>query len=489
MSILYYRDNRISCLGVFVMFDKKKAFSYIELLFGMVIVVVIFSASVPFITKKSQSQPALPGAFACFSAYDDNFGDFRLFQTMQRGTENFTELIDVTDVGGCVFYQQKNTNNYNVTIIGGGGAANKLVNDRVTLGEDGQTIQIPNTTLAGVWDENNALVVRHCRNSGLKNAVVPYEKEHDYCVGKGGASHRRLNLGSTEQDEQTYTELLGVYHDLLYEAKTNIDTVTYVGLGNGVLDEDDLNALNILNNSADKTNIINGIDRYLGLGVAARASVAEKERLFELAKRLRALISNNSYTATGNHGGQGGYSRFVIYDKHPLECLNGFGDCVARGGIGGGFDGTNVITANPDNGEAVNSMLADIRASITEGVADKTVLQNNIGHAGRHGSLVVREIPRETIVRELNTPECVKKQSEITSAYNEYINHLFDDCSFSLSKGFVCSGNLSNKYYDSYQAKVNEYESMCKYEERIVDYEYAPGDSPVANGGAIIISW
>ena len=87
---------------------KKKAFSYIELLFGMVIVVVIFSASLPFITKKSQSQPALPGTFMCFSAYDEDYGGFRLFQTMQRGSENFTELEDVTGVGGCTFYKQKN---------------------------------------------------------------------------------------------------------------------------------------------------------------------------------------------------------------------------------------------------------------------------------------------------------------------------------------------------------------------------------------------
>ncbi len=468
---------------------KKKAFSYIELLFGMVIVVVIFSASVPFITKKSQSQPAFPGTFMCFSAYDDDFGGFRLFQTMQRGTENFTELADVTDVGGCVFYKQKNINSYNVTVVGGGGAANKLIDNRVTLGEDGQTIQIPNTTLAGVWDENNALTVRHCRNSGLKNAVMPYEREHDYCVGMGGVAHRQANLGSTQQDEQTYTELLGVYHDVLYEARTNIDTVSYVGLGNGVLDADDLNALNILTNSTNKTNVIDGVRRYLNLNPAAKTSVSEKEKLFVVAKTLRNLILNNSYTSNGNHGGQGGYSRFVVYDKHPLDCLNGFGDCVAAGGVGGGFDGTAAITANHDNGEAINSMLADMQTRIEEGVTDRTVLQNGMGQAGNHGTLVENEIPRNTIVRELTTPECINKQAEVTTAYNEYLNHILDGCYFSLSRGFVCSGNISGKYFAAYQAKSNEYESMCKYEEHIVDYEYIPGDSPVANGGAIIISW
>lgn len=365
---------------MYFMLHKKKAFSYIELLFGMVIVVIIFSASMPFVTRKSASQPALPGAFACFTAFDNDLGQWRLFQTMKRGDGNFSELQDVTTTG-CVFYKQKNINSYNVSVIGGGGAASKA-NPSVSLGMDGQIISIPNTNLVGVWDENNALTIRACRNAGLKRAIIPYEKEFDYCVGQGGVAHRQTGVGSNGSDERVYSELLGVYQDMLYESRTNVDTVNYVGLGNGALDDDDYDTLNYLTNGTNKNNIRNAVAHYLSLNDAQKHSISEKEDLFEATKRLRTLISNNNYTATGSHGGMGGYTRFVLYDKHPLDCLNGFGDCVARGGVGGGFDGTTLTPVVLGDGE-LNNMLENINSRIKTGVNDVATLSAYMGEAGK----------------------------------------------------------------------------------------------------------
>ncbi len=374
---------------MYFMLHKKKAFSYIELLFGMVIVVIIFTASIPFVTRKSLSQPALPGAFACFTAFDNDLNQWRLFQTMKRGDGNFSELQDVTTTG-CVFYKQKNINSYNVSVIGGGGAANlnrSASSRQFAVGLDGQTISIPNTNLAGVWDENNALTIRACRSAGLKRAVIPYEKEYDYCVGTGGVAHRSVSVGSSGTDEAVYTELLGVYQDMLYESRTNIDTVNYVGLGNGALDDDDYETLNYLTGGTNKNNIRNAVERYLSMNAAQRQSISAKEDLFDATKNLRTLISNNNYTATGNHGGMGGYSRFILYDKHPLDCVNGFGDCVAKGGVGGGFDGTSYSAVTVGSGASNNNMQEDIENLISTGISDVAALSGYMGQAGEHGIL------------------------------------------------------------------------------------------------------
>ena len=377
------------------MFKNKNAFSYIELLFGMVIVVIIFSASIPFITKKSLSQPAIPGTFICFSAYDSSDNSFKLYQTMRRGDGNFSELDEVSE-NGCNFYKQKNIARYNVTLIGGGGAARATSGGSSILGQNGSEININNTTLAGVWDENNILNIRSCRNVGLITPAKSYVKEHEHCIGNGGASHRNWSRGGIGSDELIYTELLGVYHDLLYTARSNIDTVNYVGLGNGALDADDAVTLFARLSQAAAHNdtrnrLFAGINRYLELSPAEKASTAEKDNLFELARALRNLLQGNAYNGAGSHGAAGGYTRFVLYDTHPLDCVDGFGNCVADGGVGGGFPGSNsVVAVGALDASMVgvnNDMLDEIEALISDGTNDDALIKAYLGLRGYASSV------------------------------------------------------------------------------------------------------
>ena len=439
--------------------SRKKAFSYVELLFGMVMVAVIFSASIPLITKKAASQPALPGTYMCFAAYDNDTQMFRLYETMRRGNNNFSALADVTE-DGCNFYKQKNIRTYNVTLIGGGGASNRATETEVSLGQSGQRLSIPNTSLAGVWDTNNRLNIRMCRNNWLKNPVIPYEKEFDYCVGGGGIAHRDSTLGSTGQDEETYTNLLGAYHDVLYEARTNIDTVTYVGLGNGVLDADDVAILNLLSNSAAKDEIINGVNEYLNLAENQRTT-ARKEDLFEVAKTLRGRILNNNYNAAGNHGGMGGYSRFVLYDTNPLECTDGFGNCVADGGLGGGYLVNNVVSVpNVAEGVENNAMLNNIQVAIEAGLNDDGILLSQLGNAGQY---FITESEQDVSIATVPEATCVAWENQAQTALR-------------LGRRATAQ-NIMQRFNNA----------RCGQTERRV--VKTVGDSFVANGGAIVISW
>ena len=213
------------------------------------------------------------------------------------------------------------------------------------------------------------------------NPVIPYQKEYDYCVGAGGFSHRASNRGYFDVDEEIYSELLGVYHDLLYTARTNIDTINYVGLGDGLLDDADIDTLASLTDNANKTSVINTIDNYLSLSFSDRMAVSEKEKLFRAAKVLRALIASNSYSAAGKDGGLGGYSRFVLYDTHPLDCVDGFGNCVADGGLGAGFSGLDRAVL-PAEGNS-NTMLSEIRNELSSGTSNLDVIFSRVGRRGK----------------------------------------------------------------------------------------------------------
>ena len=147
----------------------------------------------------------------------------------------------------------------------------------------------------------------------------------------------------------------------------------------------------------EKQRIINGINDYLALSEASR-TVSKKEDLFELAKSLRTRLSNNNYVAAGNHGGSGGYSRFVLYDTHPMDCDDGFGNCVADGGLGGGYAANNVVSVpNVAEGVENNTMLVNIETAVESETSDDGVLMPVLGGAG--GYVVEEEVVPGGIIR------------------------------------------------------------------------------------------
>ena len=341
------------------MLKNKKAFSYIELLFGMVIVVIIFTASVPFITRKSQTQATVPGEYVCFNACVD--GQWRLYQTISRNNEAFSAPEEVST---CQFYKQKNVNSYNVTLYGGGGSSSMTKSGMAAKGKNGDIISF-SATLAGVWDENNRLVIRQCRKAGLFDQRGSlYDEEYSHCVGRGGFVRANEAVGSVGKNEINYQKLLGVYHDLAYNAKTNIDTVVYAGFGDGYLADDDKKDIEKLNDTTDRAEILTLINNMSNL-----------HRASEL---LKDMLANERYDTSGNTGAKGEYTRFVLYDVHPLACNDGFGNCIARGGEGG--TSLSKISGGVDNSSST------MQTDIADAIGKKEAFTKYLGAAGKHRS-------------------------------------------------------------------------------------------------------
>lgn len=335
------------------MVDNKKAFSYVELLFGMLIVVAIFCASVPFITRKTSTGTPVSGTYVCYAIYNTNrinastapWRDYQLYETIRRGDGNFATPNAVDE---CVFYKQKNVRSYSITLIGGGGGGNVANNNSGTLvtglpGNNGERVTIQ-STLAGVWDENGLLTISKCRNSELFNIRIPYEEEFKHCVGEGGELPWASGSGGIERSETAiYYRLLGAYHDMVYEARSNIGDGDALYAGRGHIDGLGASVANIAATHETLLNaqyapdhaINNAFEQYFRAKLSERVDNHARELLRESANILRTNLNRlvyNDRTTNDSEGANGGYSRFVIYDNTSASCPNG--NCIARGGAG-----------------------------------------------------------------------------------------------------------------------------------------------------------
>ena len=368
---------------------KKTAFSYLELLFGMVIVVSIFLASVPFVTHRITVPTSVSGEYVCFTAYNNSTvggtGSFRLYESIKRAGGAYSTPVDVTDVG-CTFFKQKNVKQYTVTVIGGGGAGNvpENVNDAGSRGGNGERITVT-TSLAGTWDDAGILTINKCKKSDVFINTNPYEEEFKHCVGSGGESYRTKGAGAAVgQKINFYDQLVSVYHDLAYELRENVEEVVYAGKGNGLLEATDNNVLNnFMNNtyirscSSDTncTSIYTLIRNYVSATGATKATYKQNLKDREIAMWLNRILINNVLNVSGNsEGAQGGYSRFVIYDNTSLSCPNG--NCIVRGGAG----------AYAHNAYTTDTCAATANCNGTNTVVGAIVLNNWTNYFGKGGA-------------------------------------------------------------------------------------------------------
>jgi len=388
--------------------EKFKAFSYVELLFGMMIVCLIFISAVPFLTRKANTANASTGEFQCYAAF--NGTEYRLFERLKRGNGAFSAPVDVTE-NGCKFFRPKNVNTYSLQIIGGGGGGSRAVtggdsfaSSWISLGkngQDGQRISVQ-TSLGGVWDENGVLTIHKCRNAGEDVPQTdPYREEYPYCVGDGGLARDAINgasrAGGIGKREMEYYNLLGVYHDLLFNSKTNVNTIMYAGRGNGSVSADD--DLAKVRQALGETHSV-----YINLNNYLSSGGADVQSLRNATGQLLTVLRSWTMKNTASEGGAGAYSRFVLKDFSDERCVRG--NCLAKGGDGatgneifncssmpaGSDICSNYETPCDANCNAIPSNVlggggAGGRAQI---VRDGLVRTNGNGGAGGGGAIIIR---------------------------------------------------------------------------------------------------
>ncbi len=95
---------------------KKKAFSYLELIFAMIIIVVLMFMTLPLITRSAKKQSL------------NVFGEYRCYikgnQFFEQSRFNNDNLSEPKQVNSCIFSRPTGATAFKITLIGGGGAGN-----------------------------------------------------------------------------------------------------------------------------------------------------------------------------------------------------------------------------------------------------------------------------------------------------------------------------------------------------------------------------
>lgn len=165
---------------------QKRAFSYIELIITMALVVVVIIMSAPFLSGMSKKDVMQTGQYICYARFIDN--GWKLFENVRYNTKEFpAEDSEVTE-RGCEFYKPNgNIVNYQITLIGGGGSgsmpyftsANNQYID-VAEGQNGGDGEKKENTdsLENLFDDGT-LNIGLCSDDSSEDVKA--------CVGKGGA--------------------------------------------------------------------------------------------------------------------------------------------------------------------------------------------------------------------------------------------------------------------------------------------------------------
>lgn len=182
---------------------SKDAFSIMELLVAMIIMIAAVMALSPVITKKHTSGKKPHGTWIC--SINDN-GEHVSVLTNNLGQQ--TSKVEGTH---CTFTPQPSTDKYLVTVVGGGGggaSGTSAANDAISYGEPiGYKIEtdgIYDVILVGGGGGGSALFGNYGNKGGSAGYVAVYPDKKlkaGYYVLRAGAGGTAGGLSDAEQEE------------------------------------------------------------------------------------------------------------------------------------------------------------------------------------------------------------------------------------------------------------------------------------------------
>ncbi len=102
---------------------KKCAFSYVELIFAMIFIVVMMVITLPFLSQRVKKNIDVFGEYRCWvqatGEFDENGAPLTAFYEQSR--YNMDTLSEPVRVDQCVFNSPIGATNFKITLVGGGG--------------------------------------------------------------------------------------------------------------------------------------------------------------------------------------------------------------------------------------------------------------------------------------------------------------------------------------------------------------------------------
>ena len=261
---------------------QKRAFSYIELIISMALVVIVILLTAPFMAGMSKKDIRPFGEYICYARYID--GEWKLFQNTRVNSDKFpADDLEISEGETCIFSKPSGVvGMYLITLIGGGGSGSMPYfsgSDNmcmyVALGEDGKPGESKTTTdsLSRLF-EDDEIKIGFCKPGSQQNSSA--------CVGRGGLTK------DSEHGELQYGEAY-ISQYKLKKIITKIDDGT---LSN--MDKNYLNSLHINTNNKEA-----------------------------MKSKIKNLIENKDTNQNLNSGQSGDYTQILLSTGEILRANGG----------------------------------------------------------------------------------------------------------------------------------------------------------------------
>ena len=373
--------------------SRKPAFSYLELVFSMVIVVIVLSLSLPLLTRRSKAPTnSTYGEFRCYTAYNAETNSYDLLEQYRYNSDT---LSAPKKVNTCQFSRPSNVIAYSITLSGGGGGGSKtlfetednehLEKNIVSQSSDFQTHTFSGGTVNNVGNGFNlGSFVKYSYISGSYLYTYTFKTLSFYVngfqwfttypalkniIGQGGKSGETVTFKSTlagvwnssnkleitmcdnspDADNETAcvgagglhgqgTELANYYSVLAIaqDAKYLLTKKTgYTTSGDSAIDINDISVLQQLlsaTEDTDETNYLNAMISAIQSYIST-SSTAYLTTLHTNAVNYLNYILTKNITAKSD-GYDGVYTHFFVADA-PASVYCKSGNCILKGGVGG----------------------------------------------------------------------------------------------------------------------------------------------------------
>jgi type II secretory pathway pseudopilin PulG len=354
--------------------NKKSAFTYLELIISMSIIVLVTILTTPFLVVLSTPKISPAGGYVCYAKYEG--GVWKLYENLRLNTTNFSSQDKQVET--CNFNKPAgNVGSYIITVYGAGGSGSApYFHERklfIAPGDDGIQGEIKTVVAKSIPDK---LSIGIC-NGG---------NEAQTCIGKGGEKNIEYDTSYIKWERiqtiiNNIEKRIFAKNDFAY-IKNNLENYN----NQCGRDEEDYNKENIPSECTGFLDNMKNLERDL------------------------------------NSGHSGGYTQFML-SSGELIIANG-----GRGGISDPNHSTtySMTTGNmqkSNKGENIYYFPKDIEPNIVSNIyqdcdgqnADTDI--NNFGNPGKAGGIICQietedynsiELPQEA---EKNTPLKVEKNT------------------------------------------------------------------------------
>ena len=234
---------------------KKSAFSYLELIIAMGLIVVIIILTAPVMTSMAKKSNHLYGEYKCYARLVDN--KWKLFENERVNSDTYSVTDnEIAEDSTCKFTKPAgNISSFTVTIYGGGGSGSMPYFDTAKTetidfapGNHGEAGEEKTVSDSLMFNENGEMIISLCDDTdSIEN-----------CVGKGGeVNYEEISKAPRER-------VLRIKYNLEEGEMTSSD-IDYLQSGNNNIIKNALSAYLSDKSTDNRTKLINSLNSYNGI--------------------------------------------------------------------------------------------------------------------------------------------------------------------------------------------------------------------------------